>query len=511
MALAPEDQPKDQSADETAASAPETEQPATPAEEAKNPVPEMKKNWESKVTLATAITKEEQEDFDGPTIAVLPDSLSRIEDDMDASGIEELDIADNTLSWYNNLLQGFKSVPSHGIFEDALADPNAHWTNALAFNGQNINIGRPKFHQQGRSGISMNSDRLLLSVRSRLGLGSPVQTPMMSSGFYITTKPIGEDEIIAMWREIIADPVKLGRNTHGLMFSNNQVFVARSIMGAYLRAMVDTTVQEITRENILDHLTVNDLPIIAWSMACALYPNGFPMTRSVFTEDTKMPKEEIHQIIDVRKSLQINDTMFKPEQLAHLIKRGERSTTLKQVKEYRDSFIFTQNNIVDLGEGVKLHLHTPSLREYFDSGEKWINEINAAVFAALGENASENHRIEHIARLAKASRLRQYSHYVKQIEEDGQLFSTRENVDKTLTGLSSKDSISKKMMRAVSDYINNTQVALVATTSVNEYEDKVSGQKWPRLIPLDPVSVFFQSVEQKLLGITSRVLEDTSA
>jgi hypothetical protein len=118
--------------------------------------------------------------------------------------------------------------------------------------------------------------------------------------------------------------------------------------------------------------------------------------------------------------------------------------------------------------------------------------------------------MQYISQLAKASRLRQYSHYVKAVEEDGELYTTRENVDKVLVSLSASDSISKKFFKAISDYINNTQVAIIATTSVNEYEDTASGDKWPRLIAVDAVSVFFQLVEQKLLGLSSRSLEDTS-
>jgi hypothetical protein len=184
--------------------------------------------------------------------------------------------------------------------------------------------------------------------------------------------------------------------------------------------------------------------------------------------------------------------------------------TLKAIKDYRDQFAFSQNTIVDLGEGIVLHLHTPSLREYFDSGEKWINEIIATVHGALGEDPDEKKRLSYISQLALASRLRQYSHYVRAIEEDGELYNTRENVDKVLNSLSASQEITKKFNKAISDYINNTQVSLIATTSVNEYEDTVSGEKWPRLIPIDAISVFFQLVEQKLRGITSRSLEDTS-
>jgi hypothetical protein len=504
MSVAPEDHPN---GDDVDLSLPEDTPLSVDPQSAV--VPKQDKNYEIKAPVVTDMTDEQADKFQDIMVPVLPDTADAVNADLESSKIGEVDISEDSVSWYQNLLSGFVSHPAHGIFEDALANPNASWRNTLSFAGSNINIGRPKFTNKGR-GAKMSSERLQLSIRAKLGLGSPVQVPLMASGFYATVKPLGEDEIISMWREVLAETVKLGRKTHGLLFSNNQVFTARAIYQHWVGSLVETTVSDLPIENLSDHITINDMPLIAHSVATAVYPNGFPLKRSVFTEDTKLPKGEVKQLIDVRKSLFMDANMFNDAQLSHMVKRIEQPMTLKTVKDYRDGFVFNQNTVVDIGEGVKLHLHTPSLREWFDSGEKWINEIQAAVHAALGADADERKRLAYISQLALASRLRQYSHYIKAIEEDGELYTTRENVDKVLTSLSTSDEISKKFFKAVSDYINKTQVALIATTSVNEYEDTKSGDKWPRLIPIDSISVFFQLVEQKLHGITSRSLEDTS-
>jgi hypothetical protein len=470
--------------------------------------PQQQKNYECPFPMVHSISEEALEKFGDLVVPVLPDTAQRVNDDMAATKMGDVDVSEDSVNWYQNLLAGFASSPSNGVFEDILADPNASWTNALMFGRDQINIGRPKFNNKGQ-GAKMSSERLTLSIRAKLGLGTPVQVPLMGSGFYATIKPLGEDEIIALWRDIIAETVKLGRVTHGLLFSNNQVFTARAIYKAWQSSMVETTVKDLPLENLVDHLTINDMPTIAHSIATSIYPNGFPLTRSVFTGDTKLPDRELKQLIDLRKSLVINSKMFTENQLSHMAQRVQQPSTLATVKAYRDQFVFNQNTIVDLGDGIKLHLHTPSLREYFDSGEKWVNEITGTVHEALGADAEDAKRLPYISQLAKASRLRQYSHYVKMIEEDGELYSTRENVDKVLGSLSSSDVIAKKFYAAISNYINNTQVALIATTSVNEYEDTMSGTKWPRLVPIDAISVFFQLVEQKLRGIASRNLADT--
>lgn len=473
--------------------------------------PSQVKNYESSSPVTRPITDAEKEKFEGVQIHVLPDTAEKVDSILENSGrMGEVDVAEKSLSWYQGLMSGFKAHPTNGIFEDALSDPNASWQNALKHGKTTINIGRPNYSNKGRGDSQMSSERLVLSVRSKLGLGSPLQTPMVGSGFYVMHKPLADEEIIALWRDVLLETVKLGRVTHGLIFSNNQGIAARAVARAFVASIVETTVSDLKEDDIYDHLTINDLPTICTAVAGSVYPNGFPLSRSVFTQNTNMPKEEVSQMIDVRKSLWINGKMFNEEQLNHLSHRIGRPMTLKSIKEYREHFKVDQQPVIDIGNGVRLHLHTPSLREYFDSCEKWITEITTTVQTALGTNPVEADRLRYISQLALSSRLRQYAHYVKAIEEDGELYTTRENVDKTLNGLSASPEASKMMYKAISDYINTTQVSIIATTSVNEYEDKTSGLKWPRLIPIDALSVFFQLVEQRLRGIVSRSLEGTS-
>lgn len=507
MSLVPEDSPRNDP-DELELTLPDEPVLSVDVTTKKNLV--QARNYETKAPITSPITDEEiNTKFSGIMVPMLADTAEHINKVADDDRLGDIDANAKVLSWYTTLTEGFASHPAKGIFEDALADPNAEWRNVLMHNGQPINSAKPSFNNKGRGG-QMSSERLVLSVRSTLGMGAPIQEPMMASGFYVTSKPLGEDEIIYLWREIIANPIRLGRQTHGLMFSNNMVFTAKEVYESWRRNVITTTVSDLPLENLADHLTINDLPLIAHAQASAIYPNGFPLTRAVFDPDTNMPTEEIKQLIDVRKSLFMNDNAFTDDQKAHMVKRIDKPMTLKQVKEYRDQFSFSQSTVVEISANIKIHLYTPSLREYFDSGEKWINEITTAVQKALGEKADISARLPYISQLAKASRLRQYAHYVKSIQVDDEINATRENVDSVLSALSANDEISKKIYAAISDYINHTQVALIATTSVNEYEDTKTGTKWPRLIPIDAISVFSQLVVQKLHGITSRELADTS-
>lgn len=468
----------------------------------------QQKNYELTRNAVRDATPEEIKKFEdlGIGINVLPD-MSSVVDEMVDDTAYTIDANMESADFYQHLLSAFASHPANGIFEETLSDPKADWRDSIKHNGKNINVGRPNYKNNGRSNGQMSSERLVLSVQSRMGMGAPLQVPLTGSGFYVTHKPLGEFEIIALWREVIAETVRLGRATHGLAFSNNQSFTALSVVRAFIKSMVETTVSDMEVSNILSHITITDLPSIACSVAGAIYPNGFPMTRPTFTEKTNLPKAELSQMVDISKSLVINNAMLNDAQRDHMTKRVGRPMTMKSVKEYREQFTFNQDHVIDCGNDVRLHLHTPSLEEYFQSGQKWVGEIVAITTETLASPANDKERGASISRLAKASRLRQHAHYVKAIEDGGEIYTTRDNIDHTLNGLSSDDEVAMLINKQISEYINRTQIAVVATTSVSEYEDSLTGDKWPRLIPLDPISVFFQLVEQKLLGITSRTLE----
>lgn len=466
----------------------------------------QKLNYELSAPIMLPMDESKRARFDGVEIMALGDMASAVSQTIEGTNFE-VDQSEAAQDFFTNLMEGFRSHPSKGIFEDVLSNPNADWRNSIKFDGRSINQGRPNYKNQGRNNGQMSSDRLVMSIRSRMGIGAPAQTPLMASGFYVTHRPLEEADIINLWREVLTETIRLGRVTHGLIFSNNQVFVCRAIVKAFIDTMIDTTVSNLNKDDILDNISINDVPTIAQSLASAIYPNGFPMSRPVFTEKSNLPKEQVSQMIDIRKALVIDRTQFADEQLAHMVNRLAKPMTLKQVKEYREAFKFNHPTVVDLGNDVKLHLRTPSVREYLDSGEKWITEITSTVTAALGSEPTDRDRASFISKLAQSSRLRQYAHYVASIEEDGELYTTRENVDRVLTSLSADNETSERYYKAISDYINATQVAVIATTSLTEYEDEASGKKWPRLIPIDAISTFFQLVEQKLRGITQRRLE----
>lgn len=486
--------------------APEVSQPA-PADEASQPQDapkEVVKNY----TLTRPVIKDMPEDktkIDEDVLIPLPsDTTSGVVESMN-NVRERVDASDEAVSWYRTLDESIKRIaPGAGLFEDVLGDPNADWRQSLEHNGTQVGgIARPKF-SRGK-GTRMSSERMLLSMRTKLNLGAPINVPLYATGIHATCKPLSEREILALWTEVIANPLRMGRRTHGMLFSSTQAYTERAIFNAWYESLDSLSVGELSKPELMDLVKLSDMPIIAHAVATSLYPNGLPFKRAVWTEDG-LPDREIEQILDISKTVWFNHKHFSQEQLSHMTHRMEKTTNIKQVKEYQDSFRYPNRiNEIVIDEDLKIHLAEPNLTQYFMAADRWIEGLHQEAINILGEKASEGEKAGKVDQLAKVGRLCKYSHYVKAIEDSGDLYDTPEAINQGLELLSASDHGSQLFYEGVTNFIEQSQIALVAVTSYNEFEDKVTmGSKFPRLVPIDATSTFFLVVEQKLHGIVSR-------
>lgn len=487
--------------------APDFTQPEI-AEEAN--LPKANKNY----TLVDPMNKPMPEDASridtDVCIPVLPDTATRVNEQLEKLRASEIDRTEETKDWVTTLLESIDSSPGAGLFEDRLDDPDADWRQRMEYAGSYVGgIARPKIGPI--AGTRMSHKRMILATRARMGLGAPVNSSFFSSGFSATSEPMTEREIVRVWARIIDNAEKLGRRTHGMLFSNTQVYTEQAIFEEWLKLVAETSVRDMELSSLVDVMSIFDMPSIAHTLASSFYPNGVPFVRSVWTEDGRLPKQEIRQILNIDKCIVFDNSMLDDAQRDHMAKRIKGSVTMEQVKKYQDSLTYrNRQEIIDIGDGVKVHLTTPSLRQYFETGHKWIMELNQIVKEAMGEKVGEGTRQKYLDHLQRTSRLCKYAHFVKRVEVDDEIYDAEDGIKQLLETFSSADWIAEKFYRGVSDYINASQIAIVATTSYNEYEDRVTaGSRFPRLIPLDATSVFFQWVEQKLRGIVSREMEAT--
>lgn len=399
-----------------------------------------------------------------------------------------------------------------GLADTPLADMNASlsdregslWEQVVHVNGRALGISRPKIGDGDNAILRGTAART--RMRSQLGMGTEYRVPLWHSGFWITVRSPGEDQLLELDRKLSEEKIALGRATTGLLYSNASVFNVNHITQFVLDQIVSTTLKNGTRTNIERLISIHDIQTLAWGMACAVWPNGFQYARAILG---KVPAENrvVEGKINVSK-LQWTDTAaFTETQLAHMANITTGAMTDDAVIGYQKTFAKRMERRVELRDGTAVTLQVPSLQDHVTVGQRWVNDIVTMTDKVFGMDQDPDARRAYISNQGKATMLRQYAHWIKYAEM-GTSSTDQENRDEEalagiLDDLSSDDTIRNAILKAVSVYAEDTTVSFIAVPTADEREENIFAPH-PHLLPLDALSTFFTLLRQKLQLILMR-------
>jgi hypothetical protein len=164
---------------------------------------------------------------------------------------------------------------------------------------------------------------------------------------------------------------------------------------------------------------------------------------------------------------------------------------------------------VRLTDQISITLRRATMDQYLNSGAKWVNNIIRLVDEAFERPANEAVRDAYIMDQGKATNMRQYAHMVESIDiggeddADPQRITDEETIEQTLDVLSANDDIREAYFKGNKDFIEDATIAIVAVP-VTEDEDRGALPRFPHLLAIDPLSVFFILLVQKIPQIQMR-------
>lgn len=358
---------------------------------------------------------------------------------------------------------------------------------------------------KAKEGTKFSGEKARVRVRQSLGLGGVFSIPLWHSGFWIRFKAPPEGELLELYRQITSDKTSLGRATYGLVFSNNISYQVKALADFLTENLYDTSLQLSEEENILDYISVLDIPSFVWGMACAIWPNGFQYIRGCINDPSKCTNV-VQAKLDLSVLQMTNQALLSAKQRAHMTKRQKASMTKDSVQAYREEFTVGITREVTIADNIKLTLGVPSVLDHIESGYRWVSSIEEKYSRALTQD--ENKRDAYLIAQGKATLLRQYSHFVETLIVDGEEYDEVETVEDILGDITSDDDIRNSILKAVKDYINHSQVSFIAIPAFNcpacgQFQgDRDS--KYPDLIPIDPINVFFTLTVQKVQRVSER-------
>lgn len=485
---------------------------ATPVEVKKEPDPIVEKKFTA--TLEANYTSP-AEIGDDDICVNMPSRLTS-ETEAALSNTPNVELLDDTASakWGRVLGNGLELNTFKEVFVPTLEDQTADFRQRIESNGRTLFAQEPRM--KSTENENLKGERGAIRLMSYLGLGTIFQAPLWHTGIWITFKAPTESEIVELDRVLMADKIQFGRYSYGLAFSNVTAYTLDRLTTFALEHVYETSIKSSTELSISwlrGLISTQDAPALLWGLVCAMYPSGFKYRRSCVNNPEKC-NHVTEALLNVSLLQWTNTNSLTEWQKSHMANRRAGSMSEEDVKRYKSEMLRTQPRKIYINKQsdrpMGITLRTPSLADYIDSGYRWINNIVDLVDKSLGKDVAISDRNKFITRHGKATTMRQYSHWIQEIEFGSNVTDAPASIEHDLNLLSSDDIIREEFIAGVVDYINASTMSVIGIPAYDcpkcsaPQEIGLTLPKLVNVIPLDVNSLFFVLLGQRIQKIEER-------
>ena len=473
----------------------ETVKPVKPVK----PVREPAKNVIQESEIFTPLDK--NEDLDGIALSFPSDTDENINTILEGMPNIDLEMNPNGTEWIERVKNARITRPHQGWLDNTVERPDSMFKQSVQSEKGKLAAGNLKFGDSLSS--KLTGEAAVHRVRSLTGLGSVIMVPLWHSGFWVTLKAPTESAMLELNRRLSDEKISLGRSTYGLVFANNSVFFAGWLIDFALSHVYATSLKPAVAETIRSRISQLDIPLLIWGLACTIWPNGFPYARAILDENgeqTKIIKEKVN----VGRLLWVDNASLSPWQISHMSQRHGATMTAESIEKYRNEFIRGKERSVKLSDVISVNLRVPNVDQYLTSGQKWVNNIVAMVDRTFGKTANEKTRDEYILDQGRATNMRQYGHYIESLDVVDGVIDDVDTLEQTIDALSSNDEIRAAFFKGIRDFIEDSTMSVIAIP-VTEEGEKSDLPRFPHLLPIDVMSVFFIQLTTMVYKIQARV------
>lgn len=407
------------------------------------------------------------------------------------------------LDWINNYQYAtITSMVRYDQYRYLNNDNTAKWRNGVTLpNGKSRNIRSPSPTLDKAKSSQSAASNLFKSV---LNIGKDIDLFLYHSGFSVKLRAPSLSQFMMVDRKISQDNVELGRKTHGLIASADTTYAQRAIMDLFYDCLIDTSIGVMDRNELQHAISVLDIPVIAWALACAKYPTGFNLAMSCLANPNTC-QHSWYSIIDPRQMYLVDENKLteRQRQIASIM----RKQTAEEYQDYWGEFNyggieFIEFPVNDEERKVMIELANAPVDYAFQSADKWIKAITTQVETAFGLPLVGKERATYILEQAKATTCLKYAHFVNRIivkdldtEESVEITDEKE-IFGALVDISNNELLTNVFMNGVNKFINRATNTIIAIPNVPCPEcggyhetDKVE-EVGRHVVPIDPISVF---------------------
>ena len=407
--------------------------------------------------------------------------------------------------WVQVLAGALQSTVVTDDMQKALFREGANWGPFVEYEGKILNIGQPK---QRLGAGNYSNEELLAYVTKKAGTGTTFDVPMWHSGIWLRLKTPTLQDITAFTRELSEIKIDVGSQSRGLAFSNINHLLQSAAVNFALTFVTDASIPYRTPSDIKAKLDDRDSGLLLLGLACNMYPNGYHYAAPCVA-DPKECQHVVHENLHLRELAVVDRNALTRWQVSLMNRRMSKSTE-EDLKRYRDEHSLGRDRLVWFNE-IGLMLSAPTAEQQERAGRAWIDGLIEMSHGAFNEPPHGANRNRFINELANSSSARQYAHWVKAVYEkdteapDGvrMLSDDEEFISQVLTSVFTEDAYMEQFKEKVTEFIQDSLVAMPAIHSYDCPACKSPAaekfhQRFPHLIPVDPLSLFFILANRRL-------------
>lgn len=448
-------------------------------------------------------------------IQLTPDTpnnvVAKVKDNEPFSSDPNLPILTTSLS------EGMEAVGSEAAFtQDVLRDEKNTFSQDISLGNGRDRVDYHRSTTRSNTGKATGRQARII-VQDALGIGSHFTVVLPHSGIVAIISAPLVNELVDLQTQLDQAKIQIGRLYGGSNYGLMTWYTAQKIVDLFIRKIAHINIKddEYDPNTLRDIISPLDIPAIAFGLAAARYPDGYPYSRAV--DITGGNRRMVTGTLYMPDMPLFVENRFSTRQKQFLISSEFNQTTLKEIEAYQRDWkaeVPEREYMIHRREDIKRHSRRRAVKEVWvtlgntnistmvEHGAAWDTYIRDAVNEVLEKAADERVRNDFITRKITATMLREYSHFIKKLtikeyvdDSTDPVITEMDSGDtiiETLEMIGNDPEIVQNMVKTIIDYIQDqVKVLFTIPAAEEEIETNDSNNVSKLVIAINPVVVFF--------------------
>ena len=448
-------------------------------------------------------------------IQLTPDTpnnvVAKVKDNEPFSSDPNLPILTTSLS------EGMEAVGSEAAFaQDVLRDEKNTFSQDISLGNGRDRVDYHRSTTRSNTGKATGRQARII-VQDALGIGSHFTVVLPHSGIVAIISAPLVNELVDLQTQLDQAKIQIGRLYGGSNYGLMTWYTAQKIVDLFIRKIAHINIKddEYDPNTLRDIISPLDIPAIAFGLAAARYPDGYPYSRAV--DITGGNRRMVTGTLYMPDMPLFVENRFSTRQKQFLISSEFNQTTLKEIEAYQRDWkaeVPEREYMIHRREDIKRHSRRKTVKEVWvtlgntnistmvEHGAAWDTYIRDAVNEVLEKAADERVRNDFITRKITATMLREYSHFIKKLtikeyvdDSTDPMITEMDSGDtiiETLEMIGNDPEIVQNMVKTIIDYIQDqVKVLFTIPAAEEEIETNDSNNVSKLVIAINPVVVFF--------------------